>query len=145
MPFLSQAPSVELPAQWTKVRYQPTTLTGTVDDIFYTLPAYSQLLDMRVVTVQAEAGATTSTLDIEGGGALGQTTALITGASDNGGTLGLSSEKASIAAWKTSTDAINLVTMAGTAVKLNCELTFSGTATTAPIFDIWILIGKDSQ
>lgn len=128
------------PFQWGVVRWQPTTMTGTFDEVVFTLPTGTTVLDVRMVCVRGDTGATTTTIDLELNAAGG--TAILTGASDNAGTAGLTTSFADNAARKTALDAINASSLGGTNVGFNAEVTVSGTYTVAPIMEIHVLYGR---
>ncbi len=128
------------PFQWGTVRYQPTTMTGTFDEVVATFPAGTVFLDVRMACIRGDTGATTTTIDLELNSAGG--TAILTGASDNAGTAGLTTAFADNAARKTALDAINASSLGGTNVGINVEVTVSGTYTVAPIMEISVLYGR---
>lgn len=140
MGIFSPTPDSTSPFGWRTVRWQPTTLTGTFDEIVFTPPAGTTILDVFMVCVRGDTGATTTTIDLEwlapGG------TAILTGASDNAGTAGLTTWFASEAARKTAVDAGNVASLNGTAPAINAEVTVSGTYTVAPIMEIHVLCGR---
>lgn len=140
MGLFSQTPSVQRPFEDVVIRWQPTTLTGTFDEIILTLPAYTVFLDVFLVCIRGDTGATTTTIDLELNAAGG--TAILTGASDNAGTAGLTTWFASEAARKTAVDAINASSLGGTAVGINAEVTVSGTYTVAPIMELHVFCGR---
>lgn len=128
------------PYVWNTIRYQPTTMTGTFDEVVFALPTGTTVLDVFMTCIRGDTGATTTTIDLELNAASG--TAILTGASDNAGTAGLTTWFASEAARKTAVDAINAATLAGTFVGINVEVTVSGTYTVAPIMEIHVLCGR---
>lgn len=128
------------PFQWGTIRYTPTTMTGTFDEVVFPLPSGTVVMDVFMTCISGDTGATTTTIDIELNSAGG--TAILTGASDNAGTAGLTTWFASEAARKTAVDAINAATLAGTFVGLNLEVTVSGTYTVAPVMEISVLYGR---
>ncbi len=140
MGIQSQPYESSSPFQWGTVRYQPTTMTGTFDEVVFTLPAGTVVLDVRMACIRGDTGATTTTIDLELNAAGG--TAILTGASDNAGTAGLTTAFADNAARKTALDAINASSLGGTNVGFNAEVTVSGTYTVAPIIEISVLYGR---
>lgn len=127
------------PPSWKCYRITPgsSELTGTVDIALDTIPQGTTIMDVGALTVTAEAGATSSALDIE----VGAATLLDCGA-DN-----LGSASARKAFDGTATEAIaasNVVLISADAV-LNCEITYVGTATVAPVFEVWVLAGRLSE
>lgn len=141
MGYISSDPTVE-EFKWLPIRWQPTTLTGTVDEVIATLPAGTLLLGAFMVCVRGDTGATSTTVDIEIGPTGAGDVATLTGASDNGGTAGLTTDFATIAAKKTALDGINAISLGGSALKVNVECTFVGTATVAPIMEVYLLAGR---
>lgn len=140
MAYVTPVRDSSSPYQWGTVRYTPTTLTGTFDDVVFPIPTGSFVLDVFMVCVRGDTGATTTTIDLELNTAGG--TAILTGASDNAGTAGLTTWFASEAARKTAVDAINASLAAGTFVGIDVEVTVSGTYTVAPIMEIHVLYGR---
>lgn len=134
--------SSESPFTWGTVRYQPTTLTGTFDDLnVFPLPAGTTVLEVRMVCVRGDVGAGNVTVDLELNTVGG--TAILTGAADNAGTAGLTTSFADNAARKTALDALNASLIAGTFVGFNVEVTIaSGTSTAPPIMEIHVLYGR---
>lgn len=134
------SPHIDRPFGWKTWRVTPGTLTGTTDVTVATLPADTVILDAKMAVVVAEAGATTSTVDIEiGATGVGDTT-LLTGGADWSGTLGNVESAASDANLAT----INAVSLGGSDLVVNAEIAYSGTATTAPTFEVSILCGRTS-
>lgn len=133
------SPHIERPFGWKTWRVTPGTLTGVTDVTVATLPAGTVILGGAIAVVVAEAGATTSTVDIEIGATGAGDTTLIAGGSDFGGDLG------SIVT--TTTDAnletVNAVSLGGSDLVVNAEVTYSGTATTAPTFEVHLLCGRN--
>ena len=127
--------SVERPFEWHSWSVTPDSdeLTGTVDIALDTLPQGTVILDCIVAVLVAEAGATTSALDVE----VGAADLYDTGA-DSLGAVG--AFKAATAGGVAACNALLLA--AATAV--SCEITYSGTATTAPTFVVSILCGRVS-
>jgi hypothetical protein len=140
MSFITPTFKSDSPYQWGTVRWQPTTMTGTFDEVVFTLPAGTVVLDARLVCIRGDTGATTTTIDVELNAASG--TAILTGASDNAGTAGLTTSFADNAGRKTALDAINASSLGGTAVGFNFETTVSGTYTVAPIMELHVLYGR---
>lgn len=140
MGYTTPAHQSSSPFQWGTVRYQPTTMTGTFDEVVFPLPAGTTVLDVFMVCISGDTGATTTTVDLELNTAGG--TAILTGASDNAGTAGLTTWFASEAARKTAVDAINASLLAGTFVGFDVEVTVSGTYTVAPVLEIHALYGR---
>lgn len=132
--------SSESPFTWGTVRYQPTTLTGTFDEVLFNLPAGTTVIECRMVCIRGDTGATSVTIDLELNAAGG--TAILTGASNNAGTAGLTTSFADNAGRKTALDAINASSLGGTNVGFNAEVTIVGTATVAPIMEIHVLYGR---
>jgi hypothetical protein len=119
MSFITPVRESSSPYQWGTIRWQPTTLTGTFDEVVFPLPSGTVVLDVFMVCLRGDTGATTTTIDLELNTAGG--TAILTGASDNAGTAGLTTWFASEAARKTAV---------------------SGTYTVAPIMEIHVLYGR---
>ena len=107
--------------------------TGTVDVAIDTIPIGSEVLDCKVIVTTAEAGATSSALDVE----VGAATLYDTGA-DSLGTL--TAYIAPTAAEILASSAVSRVTGGA----LNCEVTIVGTMTTAPVFTLAVLGGRVS-
>jgi hypothetical protein len=129
------------PFTWGTVRYTPTTLTGTFDEVIATFPAGTIFLDVQMTCIRADAGAGNVTVDLELNAAGG--TAIITGATDNAGTAGLTTTFADNAGRKTALDAMNASSLGGTAVGINAEVTIAtGTSTTPCIMEISVLYGR---
>ena len=140
MSFITPTQDSSSPYQWGTVRWQPTTMTGTFDEVIFTLPAGTVVLDVKMTCIRGDTGATTTTIDLELNAANG--TAIITGASDNAGTAGLTTTFADNAGRKTALDAINVYSLVTGAVGFNAEVTVSGTYTVAPIMEISVLYGR---
>lgn len=124
------------PPCWHAYQVTPgsSELTGTVDIALETIPQGTVISDVKCVVITAEAGATASALDIE----VGAVTLLDCGA-DNLGSVGYQAADDG-----SSTDSIsgaNAVLLSADGA-LNCEITYTGTATTAPVFQVWVLAGR---
>lgn len=121
------------PFAWHAWKVTPgaSELTGTVDIALDTLPQDTVILDCRVVVLTPEAGATASALDVE----VGAVDLYDTGADS----LGTVSQYIAPTAGNIAT--INALLDAAEQI-VNCEITYSGTATTAPIFIVSILCGR---
>ena len=135
MSFITPTYESSSPYQWNTIRYTPTTLTGTVDEVIATLPAGTIILDAAIVCHRAQAGGTSCTVDVEVGATGAGDTNLLTG------------EVAVIATVEnTVTEAnlltINAVSLAGNPLKVNLEQTWVGTGATAPIFEVHLLMGR---
>lgn len=138
MGIYSTALSSEAPYRWGTIRWQPTTLTGTVDEVIATLPAGTIILDAVMVCIRGDTGATTTTIDLEIGATGAGDTSILTGPSDNAGTAGTVENTVTEANLTT----INGVSLGGSALKVNVECTFSGSATVAPIMEFHLLYGR---
>ena len=138
MAFVSmKTPHSDQPFGWKACEVETSLTedgaTGTYDVELFTLPQGTVVLSGQVVCTQAEAGATTTTVDIEAGQGGSN---VLAGASDNLGTL-FGAEAA------TSAELIALNTaLASGPVTLNAEVTISGTATTAPNFIVAFECGR---
>lgn len=119
-------------------RFEPGTLTGTVDMTVATLPAGTIILDAALVCVRGDTGATTTTIDVEIGATGAGDTSILTGASDNAGAAGTVENTVTEANLTT----INGVSLGGSALVVNAEITFSGTATVAPLMELHLLCGR---
>lgn len=111
-------------------------LTGTVDIALDTIPAGTVILDCKVVVTTAEAGATSSALDVE----VGAATLLDTGADSLGATGVFGVNDGSSTGGVPASNAA----LASADAALNCEITYVGTATTAPVFHVAVLAGRNS-
>lgn len=140
MAFVSmKTPHSDQPFGW-KVCEVETSLTedgatGTYDVETITLPQGTIVLSGQIVCTQAEAGATTTTVDLEAGAG---GTNVLTGASDNLGTV-----YAAEAMTAGELIILNAALSVGD-VTLNAEVTISGTATTAPKFLVAVECGRTS-
>lgn len=141
MGYMTPTHDSSSPFQWGTVRWTPTTLTGTFDEVVFTLPAGTIVLDVIMTCIRADVGAGNVTVDLELNAASG--TAIITGATDNAGTAGLTTTFADNAGRKTALDAINASSLGGTAIGFNAECTIaSGTSTTPCQMEISVLYGR---
>ena len=138
MGYITPTPDSSSPYKWRTIRWQPTTLTGTVDEVIATLPANTVILDAAMVCIRGDTGATTTTIDLEIGATGAGDTSIVTGPSDNAGTAGIVENTVTEANLAT----INAVSLGGSALKVNVECTFSGTATIAPIMEFHLLYGR---
>lgn len=111
-----------------------TELTGTVDIALETIPQGTVITGCTVSVVSAEAGATSSALDVEVAGL----DLLDCGADSLGATGRQSMDDGSST---TLVSAINTALLSAS-YPLNCEITYVGTATTAPTFVIEITGGR---
>lgn len=125
------------PFEWHVYTVTPGSdeLTSTVDIPLDTIPQGTVIVDVKVVTTVAEAGATSSALDVE----VGAVTLLDCGA-DSLGSVGVQS--ANDGASTPAIPASNTALISADSV-LNCEIAYSGTATTAPTFHVCILAGRN--
>lgn len=138
MAFVSmKTPHSDQPFGW-KVCEVETSLTddgatGTYDVELFTIPQGTIVLSGQVVCTQAEAGATSATVDIENG--VGGSN-ILPGTTDNLGVLfGAESLSAS------EVQGLNII-LQSSDVTFNAEVTISGTATTAPNFIFAIEAGR---
>lgn len=130
---------IERPFGWKTWRVTPGTLTGTVDVPVATLPDGTTILDAKMVVIQAEAGATSTDVDVEVGATGAGDTALLNGAADFAGTLGAVENTVT----EGNLGTINAVSLGGSDLVVNAQFTFVGTATTEPIVEIHILCGRN--
>lgn len=133
-------PHIERPFGWKTYEVEDQNLTGTgADDTIVTLPAGTVILNAALVTTRAEAGATSSTVNIEVGATGAGDTALITGGADNLGTIGTTENTVTEANLTT----INAVSLGGSDLVVNATITYVGTATTAPKYQLHLLCGRN--
>lgn len=142
MGYMTPTQDSTSPFAWGTVRWTPTTLTGTFDEVVFTLPAGTIVLDVKMTCIRADVGAAGNvTVDLELNAAGG--TAILTGAADNAGTAGLTTTFADNAGRKTALDAINAYSLGTGAIGFNAETTIaSGTSTTPCIMEISVLYGR---
>lgn len=133
------SPHIDRPYGWKTWRVTPEALTGVTDITVATLPAGTTILAGRIVVIRADVGATASAVDIEvGATGVGDTT-LMTGGADFLGTLGNTESVTSDANLTT----VNAVSLGGAPLVVNAEVTYTDTATTAPIFEVHLLCGRN--
>lgn len=127
---------IERPFGWKTWRVTPETLTGTTDVTVATLPAGTTILDAKLVSIVA-GNATATAVDIEIGA---------TGAGDTTLVGGLNGQDAG-AVENTVTEAnlstVNGVSLGGSPLVVNAEIAYTGTATTAPQFEVHLLCGRN--
>ncbi len=132
------SPHIDRPFQWQTWEVTPGTLTGVTDVTVVTLPAGTLVTGAKLVTTAADVGATTSTADIEIGATGAGDTTVLTGGSDIGGVIGGTNVTYTAANLST----INAVSLGGSALVVNLEVTYAGTATTAPTFAVMLKVGR---
>jgi len=133
---------VTKPAEWQVIRFKPGVLTGNINVVVTTLPAYTVVLDARAVAIEAPVGDGGCKVDIECGATTGQETELFAGAADNVGAVGKTSTFADEAARKVALDAANAITLAGTPLIVNAEIAWTGTATAPFAMDVYLLCAR---
>lgn len=135
----ASTPHVDQPFGWKVFKVEPTsTAAATYDDTITTLPKGTIILDAHLYVARAEAGATSSAVDIEIGATGAGDTTLLTA---DTGTIGVRDSLAldTVAALTT----INTVGEAGTSdLVVNAEYAVVGTVTTTPIYYLCILCGR---
>lgn len=131
-------PHSDRPFIWRGWRFSPGAVTGEVNITIATLPAGTIILDAAAVVVQAEAGATSSVLDVEVGATGIGDTNLLTGPADFGGAIGAVENTVTEANLTT----INAVSLGGSPLVVNAEIIFVGTATTRPVYELYLLAGR---
>lgn len=104
--------------------------TGTIDIPLCTLPKGTRITDVVVEVMTAEAGATSAALDIE----VGAIDLLDCGADS----LGTVNRKSASVPGGTYNGIGANTALSAAASLLNCEVTIVGTATTAPVFYIFL-------
>lgn len=137
------SPDVARPWNWLTFYVTPETLTGTVDVTVATLPAGTVVYDARMVVIAADVGATSSAADLEMGASPGTANTLLDGGADFGGTVGVTVGGAATTVVDATLSAINLVSLGGTDLVVNLEITFVGAATTAPTYLVAICCGRN--
>lgn len=136
---ISPTPSVEMPFAWKTWRVTPSVLTGTTDVTVATLPAGTTINGVSMTVVAAEVGATSTAADLEIGATGAGDTELCDGGADFGGALGAQAQTYTTANLTT----INAVSLGGSDLVVNLEVTYVGTATTAPTYLVHLLCGRD--
>lgn len=134
-------PHIERPFGWKTFYVTPAVLTGTTDVTVTTFPAGTVIVDAKIITVGAASGVSTTNLDVEvGATGVGDTT-LISDAADGGSVLG------TVSALTVPTVAnlltVNAVSLGGSDLVVNAEITYGGTETTAPTYMISFLCGRN--
>jgi hypothetical protein len=134
-------PHIERPYGWKTFYVTPDLLTGIVDVTVTTLPAYTVIMGMRVMTYAQASGVSTVNIDIEVGATGVGDTVLLADSADAGSTIGTLSlvTAPSIANLLT----VNVVSLGGSDLVVNAEITYGGTETTAPTYLIAILCGRN--
>lgn len=135
--IIGGTPHVERPYSDVPIRFTPGTLTGTYDATITTLPAGSVIIAAKMVVIRAQAG-TTCAVDIEIGATGAGDTTLLAGGADWATTLG-NTESANTDANLTT---INAVSLGGSDLVVNAEITYGATATTAPIIEVILTVGR---
>lgn len=133
------SPHVDRPYGWKTFHVTPGTLTGTTDVTVVTLPAGTVILDAKMVVIAGDVGATTTSGDLEIGATGAGDTEVLDGGADFGGVTGAVESVASDAALST----VNAVSLGGSALVVNLEVAYGGTATTAPTYEVSILCGRN--
>ncbi len=133
------SPHIDRPFGWRTYYVTPGTLTGVTDVTVDTIPAGTVILDAKMAVVAADVGATSSAGDLEIGATGAGDTEVLDGGADFGGTIGAVESAASDAALGT----VNAVSLGGAALVVNLEVTYAGTATTAPTYAVSILCGRN--
>jgi len=133
------SPDIARPFGWHTFYVTPGTLTGTTDVTVVTLPAGTIIFDAKMVVAAADVAATTSAADLEIGATGAGDTEVLDGGADFGGAIGAVESAASDAALTT----VNAVSLGGSALVVNLEVTYAGTATTAPTYAVSLLCGRN--
>lgn len=137
--IVPQTPHIERPFCWRTWRVTPETLTGVTDVTVATLPAGTVILGGRIAVITGDVGATASAVDLEIGATGAGDTTLMTGGADFLGTTGNTESAAADADLST----VNAVSLGGSDLVVNAEVTYSGTATSAPVFEVSLLVGRN--
>jgi len=133
-------PHIERPFGWKTYEVEDQNLTGSgVDDTIVTLPAGTVILDAALVTTRASAGDGGAQVTIEVGATGAGDTALLTGGADNLGTIGTTENTVTEGNLTT----INAVSLGGSDLVVNATITYTGTATTAPKYQLHLLCGRN--
>lgn len=136
-------PHIDRPFGWKTWYVTPGTLTGTTDVSIVTLPAGTIIFDAKMVVAAADVAATTSAADLEIGATGAGDTEVLDGGADFGGTIGAAESGASHPALDTALSTVNAVSLGGAALVVNLEVTYGGTATTAPTYAVSLLCGRN--
>ena len=134
-----QTPHIERPFGWKTWRVTPEALTGVTDVTVATLPADTVVLGGRIVCISGDVGATASTVDVEIGTTGAGDTELMSGGADFLGTAGATESAFTDA----NLSVINANSLGGSDLVVNAEVTYSGTATSAPVFEVSLLCGRN--
>jgi len=134
-------PHIDRPFGWKTYYVTPALLTGTIDVTVATLPAYTVILDAKLVTIVAASGVSTTNLDIEVGATGVGDTGLISDAADGGSTIG--SVNAITVPTAANLITVNAVSLGGADLVVNAEITYGGTETSAPTYAVMLLCGRN--
>ena len=96
-------------------------------------------MDARVCCIRGDTGATATTVNIEVGATGAGDTAIITGPADLLGSAG--GVEFSVTEGNLST--VNGVSLGGSDLVVNAAITYTGSATVAPIFELHLLCGRN--
>ena len=135
------SPHIDRPFGWKFFYVTPETLTGVTDVTVVTLPANTVIVDMKIITVGAASGVSTTNIDVEVGATGAGDTTVISDAANGGSTLGTTSALTLPTVANLLT--INAISLGGTPLVVNAEITYGGTETTAPTYAIGILCGRN--
>ena len=139
--IVGASPHIDRPFGWKTYYVTPDLLTGVVDVTVDTLPAGTIILDAQLCTIAEASGVGVVNLDVEVGATGVGDTVLISDAADGGTTLGaVSAITVPIAA---NLLTINAVSLGGSPLVVNAEITYGGTETTAPTYAIMLLCGRN--
>jgi hypothetical protein len=137
--LLQGNPHSDRPFAWKSWRFAPGVLTaGTINITVATLPAGTIILDGALLCEVADVGATSTGWTIEVGATGAGDTALLTGGADFSGALGTTENTITEANLTT----INAVSLGGSALVVNAKSVIVGTATTRPVVQLHLLLGR---
>jgi hypothetical protein len=140
--IIGATPHIDRPFGEKTYYVTPALLTGVVDVTVDTLPAGTIILGAKMVVVAPDVAATSSAADLEIGATGAGDTTLLDGGADFGGAIGKT-----VGYTTEVTDAnlttINAVSLGGSPLVVNLEISYVGTATTAPTYAVTITCGRN--